>query len=237
MSEGKTMVSTKKLLAALLGTLSGLMCLEPVPAGAAVVSNPGTFMGLFDGNNDNQTFAQLETLLGLAPGTLVGKLGSVQSGTITAGGGVGASNNLTLSLVDVSGNVTPFTGLQEGSWSTIDPIGYFIVKDGRTDCTGSCAVGSLGQVAGLYDGGGSAFAVYYYAAPTTSGTWSMEKFYNAKTKNGVTTNTYHDLSHASGYSVVPIPAALPLMLSGLAALFGFRRLSGRRTDEATAIPA
>jgi hypothetical protein len=196
-----------KLLAA-TAALALLVNVAPAHA-AATTGNFGTFLGLFAGND---SAADISTILG---GTSVSALGKVEDPPLS-----GTNGGLTLTNTTNTAGATA----SSGDWSTTPAIGWLAVKDGSTSCTvaSGCAIGSLGNVAGLYTGSGDAFALYAYSNQT-SGSWTGNKFFNA---SGV----FQQISHITAY--VPLPAALGLMLTALAGLFGFRRLKQHHDKDA-----
>ena len=87
---------------------------------------------------------------------------------------------------------------------------------GTWDWTGA---GSLDYLTIKFD---SWLAVYGITDPTTSGSWSTQDLctdYGACNTNGQP----FAISHAGGYSVVPVPAAVWLFASGLLGLIGVAR--------------
>jgi hypothetical protein len=195
-----------KLLAA-TAALALLVNVAPAHA-AATTGNFGTFLGLFAGNDDA---AKISSILG---GTSVSALGKVDPPANTTNGGLTLTNTTNTAGATAS----------SGDWSTTPAIGWLAVKDGSTSCTvaNECAIGSLGNVAGLYTGTGDAFALYAYSGQT-SGSWIGDKFFNVN-------NQFQAISHITAY--VPLPAALGLMLTALAGLFGFRRLKQHHDKDA-----
>jgi hypothetical protein len=196
-----------------VGACAGLALLAGVAApieGHAAASGDafGTFLGLFAGNDEASVIANI---LGLTspPVALIGRVDPPADGT---------SGQLTLSNTDNGGGGTAASG----DWQTSSPIGILVVKEGTTACTGACVGG------GDYVGDGDAFAVYEYSG-ATSGNWTGEKFFTA---GGV----FKEISHISAY-VVPLPAALPLMLTAIGGLFGFRWLRRRKEQDGMTVVA
>lgn len=183
------------LLILILGVFSG-------SANAAM-----TLIGLYDGVNDGDA-SQLETIL-LSGNNLIPP--------DPLGLDVDLQEHARVDVVDLS------AGAESDGDLTVTGTVFKVPAEtpaeaiaGTWDWTGA---GSLDYLTIKFD---SWLAVYEITAPTISGDWSTQALcadYSACNAN----DKPFAISHAAGYSVVPVPAAVWLFASGLLGLIGVAR--------------
>lgn len=197
-------------------------------AGADVVTETGSLSidTTTGGSSDTLSFAQFNSALGTLTGISVELLGtansvySVATNSTTPFTTTGTSSTtLTLSGAGLNSLSTPtltasVTGgsVNASSSSSTFVETYFPGSASVFDLLGTVASGSLGA----YIGSGSASVLAQFSSSTSSGTFTNPAGSFAGAGGGGQASG--DLTVTFDYTPVPLPPALPLLLSGFAAL-------------------